>query len=605
MNRITSQTSFQAAKVIQDTSQFEDVQVTVSWSGDVRETNALERVIYGVIDFFDAGAPERRRNEAREAVKTKLTNEISFLVGPSSGVGSAALTDEMTEAINQVAGKLIDEGLISKKGIPDDLGDALQNIKEITAETDKKSRKLIWKAVAEQRNENKKVSIDAAKKISQNTKIWKESLNISTRDAFRLASNAWELYESKKILPEEGKEILLCSGRLISLHGFSKKGALNYAIDLRAPLKTLSLGMDSVERVMKSLDYAIPELREQPERLRISAAIRYLQLQDAKYKDVQPIDEIRRSLADLPRLQQAMPKGCVIDQIHQGAHVRGLSKHSFPEPSPNIGDKKNSLTAPEQALTDGANSLMSAKPLGNTSKPVHGVFLPEVFSQFYSHHVEDMVRGNRFELLTDKKVDTKFSQIEEKRRENPKQLSSKEYEQWASERARWASSERAVQIISNLESQTLFGDVAVFSRAEFKNQDRYSVIASGDNNLAQTSFQANRLTGTNVFIDEFILRETHYDNATRLLAEPTDMNDRSDGLLLRPQLEIPLIPNPGENIKAGAGGFSVKRSVGLSLTVPKTYQLPPTCRITEVSEEWDLMVDWDQWMSMRKKIGTL
>ena len=64
-------------------------------------------------------------------------------------------------------------------------------------------------------------------------------------------------------------------------------------------------------------------------------------------------------------------------------------------------------------------------------------------------------------------------------------------------------------------------------------------------------------------------------------------------------------PNPGENIKAGAGGFSVKRSVALSLTVPKLSQIPPTCRITEVSEEWDLMVDWDEWMSMRKEIGTL
>jgi len=67
MNRITSQTSLQAAKLIQDASQFEDVQITVSWSGDAREANALERVIYGVVDFFDAGAPERRRNEAREA----------------------------------------------------------------------------------------------------------------------------------------------------------------------------------------------------------------------------------------------------------------------------------------------------------------------------------------------------------------------------------------------------------------------------------------------------------------------------------------------------------------------------------------------------------
>lgn len=600
MNRITSQTSFQAAKVIQDASQFEDVQITVSWSGDVREANALERVIYGIVDFFDAGAPERRRNEAREAVKAKLTTELSILAGSTARNGSAALPDEMIEAIDKVANNLMDNGTITIKTLPSDLGDALQNIKKITAETDKKSRKLIWKAAAEQRNKNKKVSIDAAKNIAEKTKIWKESLNISTRDAFRLASNAWKLYESKNIPAEEGKEILLCSGRLISRHGFDKIEARNYAIDLRAPLNALGLGLDSVERVMKYFDHAIPELRKQSERLRISAAIRYLQLQDAKYKDMQPIDEIRRSLADLPRLQQAMPKGCVIDQIHQGAHIRGLSKHSFPEPSPIIGGDKP-LTDPEQALTNGANSLMSAKSMGKTSKPVHGVFLPEVFSQFYSHHVEDLVRGNRFELLTDEKVDTKFSQIEEKRRENPKQLSSKEYEEWASERARWAGSDRAVQIISNLKSQTLFADVAKFSLLQFSNKDKYKVAASGENNLAQTSFQANRLTGTNFFIDEFILRETHYDNATRLLADPTDMNptDMNDRSGPRPQLEIPLIPNPGENIKAGAGGFSVKRSVGLSLTVPKTYQLPPTCRITEVSEEWDLMVDWDQWMSMR------
>jgi hypothetical protein len=219
--------------------------------------------------------------------------------------------------------------------------------------------------------------------------------------------------------------------------------------------------------------------------------------------------------------------------------------------------------------------------------------------------VEDLVRGNRFELQADNQIDTKFSQIEEERRKNPKTFSTNQYQQWAENRIRWAGSERTVQIISGLESQSLFADVAVFSRTQFQNKDRYSVSASGENNLAQTSFQANRLTGTNFFIDEFILRETHYDNATRLLAEPTDMNDRSHGLLLRPQLEIPLIPNPGENIKAGAGGFSVKRSVALSLTVPKTSQLPPTCRITEVSEEWDLMVDWDEWISTRKEIGTL
>jgi hypothetical protein len=600
MNRITSQTSIQAADLIRDASESEDKEITVSWSGDVREANALERIIYGIVDFFDAGAPGRRRNEAREAVKTKLTNELAILAGPISRRREAILS----HAIDTTTDNLISTGNINFNNVHDSLRTAFQNIRDIDDTSLNLPLKLIWKAVTEQRKENKQISIDAAKNIAQNTKIWKESLNISTRDALRLASNAWKLYESKEILPEDGKEILLCAGRLSSQHGFSHTDALNYAIDLRAPLKTLRLGLDSVERVMKSLDYAIPELRKQPERLRISAAIRYLQLQDTKHMNVKPIEEIRRSLTDLPLLQQAMPKGCVIDQIHQGAHIRGLSKHSFPEPSPNI-DNENSLTAPEQALTDSANSLMSAKPQVSTREKVHGVSLPEVFTNFYKLHVEDLVRGNRFELQADNQIDTKFSQIEEERRKNPKTFSTNQYQQWAENRIRWADSERTVQIISGLESQSLFADVAVFSRTQFQNKDRYSVSASGENNLAQTSFQANRLTGTNQFIDEFILRETRYDNATRLLADPTDVNDRSDELLPRPQLEIPLIPNPGENIKAGAGGFSVKRSVGLSLSAPKLSASPPTCRITEVSEEWDLMVDWDQWMSMRKEIGTL
>ena len=600
MNRITSQTSIQAADLIRDASGSEDKEITVSWSGDVREANGLEKVIHGIVDFFDAGAPDRRRNEAREAVKTKLTNELAILVGPISKQREAILSN----AIDTTTDNLISTGNINFNNVDESLRTAFQNIRDINNTSLNLPLKLIWKAVAEQRNENENVSIYAAKNIAHNTKIWKESLNISTRDAFRLASNAWKLYGSKNILPEEGKEILRCYGRLISRHGFSKKGALNYAIDLRAPLKTLSLGMDSVERAMKSLDYAIPELREQPERLRISAAVRYLQLQDAKYTDVKPIEEIRRSLNDLPRLQQAMPKGCVIDQIHQGAHIRGLSKHSFPEPSPNIGDEK-SLTAPEQALTDGANSLMNPEPLGSTRNRVHGVLLPELFKNFYKLHVEDLVRGNRFELHTDSQIDTEFSQIEEGRRINPKTFSTEHYKEWAKNRIRWAGSERAAEIISHLESQTLFADVNKFCIQHFLNEDAYSVIAEGHPDLAQTSFQANRITGTNPFVDEFSLHQTRYVNATLLLADPYDSEKPNDELLKRAQIKIPLIPNPGPETKASADGLSVKRSVTLSLSVPKLSASPPTCSIAEVSEEWDLMVDWDEWMSMREEIGTL
>jgi hypothetical protein len=622
MDRITSQTSIQAAKVIQHASQFEDVQITVSWSGDVREANALERVIYGVVDFFDAGAPERRRNEAREAVKEKLTNELSILLGSSptsnkksdhhvintkpheqsSGtVGQVSTSNqkEINDAISATTDNLISTGQVNFNAIPATLKTAFQNIRDINETPEHLPLKLIWQAVAEQRQNGKEVSLNAAKNIAENTKIWKKSLNISTRDAFRLASNTWKLYESKKISPDEGKEILLCYGRLIRRHGFNHKDALNYAIDLRAPLKQLGVGLDSVERVMKTLDGEIPEFHKQPERVRISAAIRYLQLQDPKHAEVRAIEEIRRSLADLPHLQQAMPKGCVIDQIHQGSHIRGISKHVFPKPSPII-DGGKSLTDTEQALTDGANSLISAKPLGNASKPVHEVQLPKVFENFDKQHVEDLVRGNRFELLTNTQIDPQFREIEEKRRENPKKLSSKEYEEWATERARWAGSDRAAEIVSHLESQTLFADVANFSRQQFLNKHEYSVTASGENNLAQASFQADRIESSDTFADEFSLHQTHYANATRLLANPEESSKpENNQSSQRKQIEIPLIPNPAPDTKASTGRFSVKRSVQLSLTVPKSPGISASCRVAEVSEEWDLMVDWDEWMSMR------
>jgi len=42
----------QAIALIRDASQYDDVALAVSWSGDVREANVVERVIYGIIDFL-------------------------------------------------------------------------------------------------------------------------------------------------------------------------------------------------------------------------------------------------------------------------------------------------------------------------------------------------------------------------------------------------------------------------------------------------------------------------------------------------------------------------------------------------------------------------
>ena len=336
------------------------------------------------------------------------------------------------------------------------------------------------------------------------------------------------------------------------------------------------------------------------ERLRISAAIRYLQLQDTKHHNANPIEELKKTLRDLPLLQQAMPRGCVIDQIHQGAHARGSSTHKFPPESPIIGGGP-SLSDTEQDLMDAATKMLGHKNLGDVKKPVHGVHLPEDFSDFDRQHVEDLVRGNRFELLTDNKSDAQFEGIENTRRKNPKAMSKDDYQQWINQRIEWAGSPHAAQFLSHLESQSVFGDIGEFTANQFRNKDGYSVVVAGDNQLAQTTYQANRVRGP--IGDVFHLHQTHFKNAQKLRASP-DMSDASSDLFMQPPLELTLLPNPGDGKVAGPGGFSVKQSCVMEARPPALPGAPASCRIIEVSEEWDLMIDWDERMIERPVIGT-
>jgi hypothetical protein len=574
--------------------------LTVSRSGNVEVANAVQRVIYGIVDFFDAGAPRRRMIEAREAVRTKLSTELQVLLGPTSTKSAPIIGSTVEKQVDN----LINTGnfdLRATSNAEKPIKIALTHIQDISAAPVAMPLKFLWQAVSEQRQENKPISILASKKIASNAMLWKTSLHLPSKDAFRLASNAWKLYEKKQILPEDGKAILMCAGRLQSRHGFSQTDALNYAIDLFQPMRVLQIDINGIEGMLKILDQKLPELRTMTERLRISAAIRHLQLQDAKHENVNPIEELRKTLRDLPLLQKAMPKGCVIDQIHQGAHVRGSSAHKFPPESPTIGGG-NSLSPNEQALMAATTKMLGNKNLGDVKKPVHGVHLPEDFSEFDRQHIEDLVRGNRFELLTDNKSDAQFEGIENTRRKNPKAMSQEDYQSWIRQRIAWAGSLRAAQFLSHLQSQSLFGDIGKFAANQFRNKDGYSVVVAGDNQLAQTTYQANRVRDATG--DVFHLHQTHFKNAEGLLASPGKGNT-SNNLFKQPTLDLKLLPNPGDGKVAGPGGFSVKQSCVMEARPPALPGAPASCRIIEVSEEWDLMIDWDKRMTERPDIGTL
>lgn len=556
-------------------------------------------MVIRLIDLLDSGARERRIEAARHSIVNKLTAELELLVSPASTEQFPQIK-KIASGVNlietEVGSKTQAAGIASSSEnyIESIIKESITNIRTISADLNGQELKYFWKAIEDQRLAGRVADVGMAIGIAKKTLNWSNQLGVDHRAAFRLSVNAHKLERTKGIPLDDAKAILQLAGRLSTKHGVARDAALQFAMDNRLTLQKLNVGMDSIERIIKSLDKHLPTLRHMPQITRISAAIRYLQLQGVDLGDKTPIEVIAQSIADLPLLQQGMPRGCIIDQIHQGAHVRGQSKHVFPQKNQSTNSIDNAPTAPEQELTNRANSLMRAKRLGSTRETVLGVSLPEVFCNFNEQHVKDLLRGSRFEIRTDGKPNEAFREIEEKRRENPKNLNKEMYQTWANERIDWAGSVESAGLISHLESQSIFADIQKFTNEQFRNGQAYAMVTGGGNVLTRTHFVADKTTVANSTV--FKLDLTNYRNETTLSAMPADNLNGNKTLLPLVEIKVPLLPNPGPDKVAGPHGFSLKRKLQMELEPAPLKDNKEACRIFEVSEEWDLLIDWDSWI---------
>ena len=210
MQRITSQSSIQAAELIKQASKDPETMLVLSRSGNVRHANRLQRIIYGVVDFFNADAAKQRITEARHAVREKLCTELTVL-GQSESTHLAPMIDSEVHTLisdhqpetspashSQIQSEVdamssnseIKSSFDSQSQIEAKFKTALVHIREITNESASVPLNLLWQVVEEQRTKHMPVNIQAASTIAANTSVWKKSLGISTQDAFRLASNA-------------------------------------------------------------------------------------------------------------------------------------------------------------------------------------------------------------------------------------------------------------------------------------------------------------------------------------------------------------------------------------------------------------------------------
>lgn len=575
MTSVIKQTSVQAAEILRHADASPGCKVMVTRSGNVRVATGLSRKILELIDTIAPEAKAKRKEQAKSAVTKKLENELAML--------GLKFSTKQSMLIGRSAEQIIDNQAADRPAAdPESKCEALvakgvQHIKALSNGLDGDALRIAWRIIAQERKTPTGADIEGAISIANKTVEWARSLNVSESSALTLARNAQQLKAKKGIPLDEGKDILQLSGRLHTKHGLPKATALQHAIDLHPVLRELQVSIGSIEKIIKVLDLHLPELRPMPPATRISAAVRYLQLQSKNLPGSSPIAEVRQSLADLPLLQLAMPKGCRIDQIHQGSHVRG---NAFME--------AEGLAA----LSGKAGTLTTYRLFDKES--VHGVRLPDSFRNFENQHVEDLVRGYRFELRTGDRIDTAFQEVEDKRRVNPKALSAVDYAAWAEHRVAWSGSDTIAQAISRFQSQTFFGDVETIAHESFRNGDGYGVMCYGSNNLSTLRFVAEK--GAQQTSDVFKLSATRYMNASRLVADPRD-----DDLPPQPFLELLLLPNPGDGKAGNPEAFTVKRECVVEANAADLGKGKTDCRVIAATEEWDIKIDWDTWRSRRPR----
>ncbi len=572
---MTLQTSLQALQVYRLALADPATELKVTSSGDVRIATLFDRAVNRITDLFRSQPAEQRREHARQAIRDKFQSEVQLLGRPLSTPQRQVMDGAMDMLI---AGQDVEQ-VIDRLSTPR-LSIAMRHIREVSdIDTDKLG--VAWQAMTELVGDGHHApDASFARRVAELSQRWEKELHLGKGEAYRMAFNAAALYKRYGIDAHDARDILQTSGRLRQRHGMSGNEALQFAIDLHMPMQKAGVRIDSLERALKSLQLALPALAAYEPRTRISAALCYLQLQDPSSDVDRPIDEVGRRLAELKVLQGVMPRGCKIDQIHQGGHVRGRAELNI------VGLQELEARA----------STLAAYPHFD-GREVRTA-LPDVYRTFEHQFVKDIVRGYEFDLRHNGHPDAGFIPVESRRRAAPGKLKEQDYSEWASHYQRMAGSEAAAGTLSHLQSQTMFGDVEAITATGMVNLEGYAIKAIGDQKSTRMQFVADRRTvGGAARID---LRTTQSVDASILLADPPGVVHAE---LPRTPVQVALLPVSDWLPDMRQPGAALVRDFSATIPLDALDAGSTACEVRHVTETWDLVPDWDAWM--RQRVTTL
>lgn len=581
MDKLSTQTSIQAIDVYKQALKNSNLDLSISRSGNVYIANAFDRTINSIRDYFQTSSIEQRREQAKLAIRQKFDVEMQIL-GTHFPTAQRKFMDS---ALNlMIDGERLEDVQKSGKTQPyiSAFNLALQHIQSMSSGDSKESNRIAWQATQEFLVKgNRLPDTGFARKVSDLTERWKKELNLGDRAAYRLAFNAVSLHRRYGIDETLARGILQVSGKLHIHEGINKNDALHMAIDLHMPMKKLGIEIDMISRIKKTLLSKIPELKKTAPTTQISAAILYAQLKKTGHDDAKALLEILDRLKQIPVMQSIMPKGCVVNQIHQGSHVRGYV---------NVG---------ESGLKKFAEKVNSLTEYPTFSQGEVKTKLPDEYRHFEQQFVKDFVRGFRYELRQQDLQDTEFLAIESKRRRDlsspdpASKMSQDDFSTWAKYYQQHAGSVAASEASSRLQSQTIFGEVENITAHESSHVTGYLIKESAsDGSSTETTFSSNRRIKNGEVMFDF--KATRKVKAVILLADPI-VSDASD---IQPApAQLHLLANDEWLPKMGHDNPTVIREYQLTIAA-KTLDAGKTdCINPTISETWDLMPNWDDWMS--------
>jgi hypothetical protein len=345
-------------------------------------------------------------------------------------------------------------------------------------------------------------------------------------------------------------------------------------------MKKLGIGIESIGRLRQTLSSTLPELKSLDPITQISAAVCYFQLKETNLSDSDAYDQIRGRLKQIKVMQHIMPKGCEVNQIHQGSHVRGyvdVDKTGLK----NLSDKVSTLTNYPTFNRDEVKTK-----------------LPDEYQTFEHQFVKDFVRGFNYELRQDGVEDVEFQRIESKRRrmmisQDPaEKMSQDDFLTWARHYQRHAGSITASEASSRLQSQTFFAEVENITADESSNVTGYKTKVSGDERPTEMRFSSDkRIIKNETVIDFKVMQKI---KAVVLLADPIKSDET---YLPTAPVQLGLLVNDEWLPKMEHSNPTVTRECQLTVASQILDAGKTDCTNQKISEAWDLMPDWDNWMS--------